>query len=136
MRGLAWAHTGDDPLWRGVCHKTGGGSNSNASNDTKDQRNAIGGSGILAGQGGTVNFSIDNPEGFTELLKTSAGFFEGALEFASNQSALSAAAYGKALDAVQTSKQSEEQNFGLQALKLAGPIILIVGLGLALMKAK
>lgn len=135
MRGMI-SHAGDDPRWRGVARKGGGGTSSNSSSNTQDQRAAIGGNGLLAAGGSTINFTIENPDVVAAALETGAGFYEKALEFAHNQSVMTAAAFGKATDAIQASKQSAETNFGFAAIKSAGPIILIVGLGLALAKAR
>lgn len=102
-------------------------SNSNASSNQQDQRAAIGGSGVLASAGGQVSINISNPDGFAQLVQAGVGLFEANLDFAEQQ-------VGRAHDAILESGRSEEQTFGLQALKAAGPLLLIVGLGFALMK--
>ena len=118
--------SGCDP-WAGVAMKGESTTSSASSSDTKDQRNAIGGSGLLAGQGSTINFSIANPDGFAQLIAATAGTLEAGLEFAQEAQERS---YAFAAEA----KRSEEQHLGLQVLKSAGPILMIVGLGFALMK--
>ncbi len=108
----------------------GGNSKSESVADTKDQRNAIGESGIIAGQGGIVNLTIANPDGFAQLLTTGAGLFESSLEFAQN-------AQERAFTLAGESTRSEAQTFGLQVLKTAGPILLVVGIaGMMLMSKK
>lgn len=110
----------------GVAFKGGeGGSKSSSSSDTKDQRNAIGGSGLVAGQGSTINFKIENPDGWRELLATGAGLFEANLEFAAHQAEM-------AYETVREGNRSEEQHLGLSVLKSAAPILLVVGLGMAM----
>lgn len=105
----------------------GGNSASTSSSDTKDQRNAIGGSGLLAGQGGQIAVNISNPDGFAQLIAATAGTLEAGLEFAQEAQERS---YAFAAEA----KRTEEQHLGLQVLKSAGPILMIVGLGFVLMK--
>lgn len=122
-------HCHDSALIAAGARLGGGGSetSSSSSSDTKDQRNAIGGSGLLAGQGSTINFKIENPDGFAKLIAATAGTLEAGLEFARD-------AQERAYAFSAESKRSEEQQFGLQALKAAAPILMIVGLGFALMK--
>lgn len=115
-----------DP-WARVCRDSGGESTSTASSNTQDQRAAIGGSGVLASAGGQVHINIANPDGFAQLLAAGAGVFEAALEFSQE-------AQTRAFDAAAESGRSEPQQLGLAALKSAAPILMIVGLGFALMK--
>lgn len=115
-----------DP-WARVCRDSGGESTSNANANTQDQRAAIGGSGVLASAGGQVHINIANPDGFAQLLAAGAGVFEAALEFSQE-------AQARAFDAAAESGRSEPQQLGLAALKSAAPILMIVGLGFALMK--
>lgn len=119
--------SGCDP-WAGVAMKgDGGNTSSSSSSKTSDERNAIGGSGILAGQGGQISINIANPDGFAQLIAATAGTLEAGLEFAQEAQER---AYAFSAEAT----RSEEQHLGLQVLKSAGPLLLIVGLGFALMK--
>lgn len=137
MRGIPFAHAYDSPLAAGgACFKMGGGGTSSASSSAtnqEDKRQAIGESGIILGEGSTFNF--ENPEGFAALLTAGAGVFEGALEFAAGESEKAGLAYDKALSAVSETKRSEEATFGLAVIKQAAPILLVVGVGAALIMA-
>lgn len=113
----------------GVTRDNDTSSQSDARSNQEDKRNAIGGSGLLAGQGSTINFSIANPDGFAQLLTAGVGLFEANLDFAEQS-------LGRAHDAIAESGRSEEQQFGLQALKAAGPILLIVGIAGAMLMSK
>lgn len=108
---------------------------------------------IAIGPDGTLTLNISNPEGFTELLAAGAGFFEGALEavektadasernfakvleFAEKRAGDARDALAGAREAIAETGRSEEQHLGLQALKSAGPIILVAGIAAAVIMA-
>ncbi len=135
-----------------------GGSSSSSSSAQTDNRVGASDNAVAVGAGGSYTWVYQNPEGFKELLKQGGALFEGALEFAQDNAERAGVVYEKALNAVtasgdkalnavqaasnsalaavQTSNNTESQNLGLQVLKQAGPILLVLGLGYAMMKGK
>lgn len=120
--------SGVDP-WAGVACKDGGtSSSSSSSTNQQDQRVAATDQAIAVGPGGSFSLNIENPDGFRDLIAAGAGFFEASLEFASEQQERSFAFAAEA-------KRSETQHLGLEVLKSAAPILLVVGLGAAMVMA-
>lgn len=119
--------SGVDP-WAGVACKGGTESNSSSSTNAQDQRVAATDSAVAVGPYGSFNLQIENPDVALAAIAAGAGFLEASLEFADTAQTRS---YAHAAEA----SRSEPLTLGLEALKAAGPLLLIVGLGVALTRA-
>lgn len=120
--------SGVDP-WAGVACKSGGSSSSSSSSSNQqDQRVAASDQAIAVGPGASFALNIENPDIALATIAAGAGFLEASLEFADTAQQRS---YAHAAEA----RRSEPLTLGLEALKAAGPILLIIGLSVALTRA-
>jgi hypothetical protein len=103
---------------------SGKGTTSSSQSNQQDQRVAATDNGFAVGSNANVSILLQNPDTYKALLDTGSSWFEAALDFAGAENAAAFAAIQAA--------QQPASSFGLDALKQAGPIILIAGVALAI----